>query len=158
MEDCNKVSTPSETSPVGADLDILPFNETWEYASLVGMIMYLASNTRSEIAYSVYQAARYSHGTKNSHASAKSRTGYVIKFFDVPICWVSKIQTQISLSTIEAEYISLPQSMRGMILIRDILKQIMLEIFDEKFKPEFSTHSKAFQDRTPSKDELIPQS
>jgi hypothetical protein len=32
MEDCNKVATLAETSPAGADLDGLPFNETWEYA------------------------------------------------------------------------------------------------------------------------------
>jgi hypothetical protein len=34
----------------------------------------------------------------------------------------------------------------------------VLEIFDEKFKLEYISHSKAFQDGTPSKDELIPQS
>jgi hypothetical protein len=34
----------------------------------------------------------------------------------------------------------------------------MLGIFDEKFNPEFITHSKSFQDGTPSKDELITQS
>jgi hypothetical protein len=59
MEDCNKVATPTETSPVGADQDGLPFNETWEYASLFGMLMYLASNTRPEISYAVHQSARY---------------------------------------------------------------------------------------------------
>jgi hypothetical protein len=32
MEDCNKVATSAEASPVGADLYGLPFNETWEYA------------------------------------------------------------------------------------------------------------------------------
>jgi hypothetical protein len=42
--------------------------------------------------------------------------------------------------------------------IRDILKETTLQIFDERFKPEFTTHSKAFQDGSPSKDELIPQS
>jgi hypothetical protein len=73
MEDCNKVSTPAETPPVGADLDGLTFNETWEYASLVGMIMYLASNNQPYIAYTVRQAARYSHGTNNSHAIAVKR-------------------------------------------------------------------------------------
>jgi hypothetical protein len=57
MEDCNKVATPVETSPVVADLHVLPLNETWEYASLVGMLMYLASNTRPDIAYAVHQAA-----------------------------------------------------------------------------------------------------
>jgi hypothetical protein len=73
MEDCNKVATPAETSPVGADLDGLPFNETWKYASIVGMIIYLASNIRPYIAYTVHHAGRYSHGTKNSHAMAVRR-------------------------------------------------------------------------------------
>jgi hypothetical protein len=47
--------------------------------------------------------------------------------------------------------------MRDLIPIREILKYIMLEIFDEKVKPECTTHSNAFQDGIPSKDELIPQ-
>jgi hypothetical protein len=68
------------------------------------------------------------------------------------------MQTQIALSTVEAEYIALSQSMRDLIPIREILNIIMFEIFEKKFKTEFITHSKAFQDGTPSKDELIPQS
>jgi hypothetical protein len=35
MEDCNKCATPSETTPVRADIDGESFNETWEYASVV---------------------------------------------------------------------------------------------------------------------------
>jgi hypothetical protein len=89
---------------------------------------------------------------------AKSRTGYVIKYCDVPILWVSKIQTQIELSTMEAEYIALSQSMRDLIPIREILKEIMLEVLNEKFKPECTTHSKACVDATPSPNETIPQS
>jgi hypothetical protein len=42
MEDCNKCATPAETTPVGLDIDGEAFNETWEYASVVGMLMYLA--------------------------------------------------------------------------------------------------------------------
>jgi hypothetical protein len=34
----------------------------------------------------------------------------------------------------------------------------MLEVLDEKFKPECTTHSKAFVDATPSPNETIPQS
>jgi hypothetical protein len=49
---------------------------------------------------------------------AKSRTGYVIKFCDVPIPWVSKMQTQIALSTMEAGYIALSQYMIDFIPIR----------------------------------------
>jgi hypothetical protein len=37
------------------------------------MLMYLASNTRPDISYSAHQAARHSHGTRNSHALAVKR-------------------------------------------------------------------------------------
>jgi hypothetical protein len=61
MEDCNKCATPAETTPVGAEIDGKAFNETWEYASLVGMLRYLASNTRPDISYAVHQAAMHSN-------------------------------------------------------------------------------------------------
>jgi hypothetical protein len=61
----------------------------------------------------------------------KSLTGYAIKFCDVPILWVSKMETQIALSTLEAEYIALSQSMRDLIPVREILKQIMLVVFEK---------------------------
>jgi hypothetical protein len=73
MEDCNKLATTAEESTVGADIDGLPFKETWKYASIVGMLIYLASNTRPDIDYAVHQAARYSYGTKNSQALAFKR-------------------------------------------------------------------------------------
>jgi hypothetical protein len=73
MGDCNKVVTPAETYPVEADLDGLPFNDTWEYALVVGMTVYLSSNNRPYIGYAVHQAARYSHGTTNSHAITVKR-------------------------------------------------------------------------------------
>jgi hypothetical protein len=56
---------------------------------------------------------------------AKSRTGYMIKFCNVPVLWVSKMQTQIALSTMEAEYIALSQSMRDLIPICEALKEIL---------------------------------
>jgi hypothetical protein len=68
------------------------------------------------------------------------------------------MQTQIAFSTMEADYIGLSQSMRDIIPIREILKEIMLEVLHEKFKPECATHSKAFVDETPSPNEFIPQS
>jgi hypothetical protein len=68
------------------------------------------------------------------------------------------MQTQIAPSTMEAEYISLSQYMRDIIPVREVLKEIILVVFEKKFTPECTTHSKAFQDGTPSKDEIIPQS
>jgi hypothetical protein len=73
MEDCNKCANQAETTPMGADIDGEAFNDTWEYASVVGMLMYLASNTRPVISYAIHQAARHSHGTRNSHALVVKR-------------------------------------------------------------------------------------
>jgi hypothetical protein len=79
MEDCNKCATPATTTPVGADIDGALLKEDWEYASIVGMMMYLASNTRPEISYDVHQAARYSHGTRDSHALSVKRIMWYLK-------------------------------------------------------------------------------
>jgi hypothetical protein len=43
--------------------------------------------------------------------SVKSRTGYIITFANCPVLWSSKLQTEIALSTTEAEYIALLQAM-----------------------------------------------
>eukprot|EP00957_Ditylum_brightwellii_P035554 2695626-Ditylum_brightwellii.AAC.1 len=40
--------------------------------------------------------------------SVMSRTGYVIKYANCPIVWMPKLQTEITLSTIESEYVALP--------------------------------------------------
>ncbi len=44
-----------------------------------------------------------------------SRTGYVIRYSDCPIYWQSKLQTEIALSTAEAEYIALSHALREML-------------------------------------------
>jgi hypothetical protein len=79
-------------------------------------------------------------------ASVKSRTGYGIFFSGVPLMWVSKIQTLISLSTMEAEYVALSQSMRDLIAVRETLKEIMCIVFHKEHNMECATYSKAFKE------------
>jgi len=43
--------------------------------------------------------------------TAKSRSGYVILYAGCPLIWASKLQTEIALSSTEAEYIALSQSL-----------------------------------------------
>ena len=38
--------------------------------------------------------------------SVKSHTGYIIMIGGTPVIWTSKLQTEIALSTCEAEYIA----------------------------------------------------
>ena len=63
------------------------------------------------------------------------------------LLWVSKMQTQIALSTMEAECIALSQSMRDLIPIREVLKEIMTIVFEcENNNIAYHSHSKAFAD------------
>ena len=193
-ERLNGCDTPATPVPLVADTHGEPFSETWDYASVVGMLMYLAQNSRPDLAYAVHSAARFTHAPRASHAAAvkriarylrktrdyglylqpdstykvdtyvdsdfgglfasedrdnpvsvKSRTGYVIFYSGCPILWVSKLQTQIALSTMEAEYIALSQSMRDLIPIREILKEMFQHVFDKKPPVRYTTKSRIFE-------------
>jgi hypothetical protein len=48
---------------------------------------------------------------RQQHILAKSCTGYMIMYYGVPLLWMSKMQTRIAMSTMEAKYIALSQSM-----------------------------------------------
>ncbi len=56
--------------------------------------------------------------------SVKSRTRYVITLGNCPVVWSSKLQTEIAVSTLEAEYIVMSTSMREMIPLKSLLKEI----------------------------------
>ena len=194
MEDCNATSTPATTVPLGLDKDGEPFDEKWEYASVIGMLMYLANNSRPDIAFAVNQCARFTHQPKQSHAGGvkrilrylkgtmdkgmylqptkdlsldchvdadfaglygfehdqdpicvKSRTGYLITFMNCPLLWVSKLQSLIALSTMEAEYIALSQAMRDLIALRGIIMEIKHYTFNgDLAKLDMSTISPTF--------------
>ena len=55
----------------------------------------------------------------------KSCTGYVMTLGDCPISWTSKLQTEVALSTLEAEYIVMAQAMREFIPLRRIFDEMI---------------------------------
>jgi hypothetical protein len=57
MNKCSLSKTPSASTPVAADVEGEPFDEKWEYASIIGMLLYIANNDRPVIAYSTHQCA-----------------------------------------------------------------------------------------------------
>jgi len=78
--------------------------------------------------------------------SVKTRTGSLIKLGSVPILWVSKLQTQIALSTMEAEYIALSQDMRDLIPIQETVKEIYYKVFKKQLTPNCTAQSKIFNE------------
>ena len=74
LEEANGKSTPAASSaPLGTDGSGKMMAESWNYASVIGMLMYLASNSRPDIQFAVHQCARFTHAPKQSHANAVKR-------------------------------------------------------------------------------------
>jgi hypothetical protein len=194
MTECNTKSTPANQTPLGTDVDGPPFDRSFDYASLVGMMMYLSSNSRPDIQFAVHQCARFTHNPKKSHGEAilricrylqgtktrglcfkptetlkldcfcdadfaglynvennqdpvcvKSRTGFCLTLGDCPLLWVSKLQTEIALSTTEAEYIALSQAIRELLPMRELFQEVGSAL---KLKCAIPTilHSTVFED------------
>mmetsp|Transcript_15176 Transcript_15176/g.18475 ORF Transcript_15176/g.18475 Transcript_15176/m.18475 type:complete len:187 (+) Transcript_15176:483-1043(+) len=85
-------------------------------------------------------AGAWSAEDPQDSASVKSCSGHLIMFMNCPLIWKSKMktqilvwkskmQTQIALSTMEAEYISLSNSMRDVISIRGIFSGLADHVF-----------------------------
>ena len=67
-------STPAATTvKLGRDLEGVPFNEDWDYRSIIGKLNFLEKSTRCDLSYSVHVAARYASDPKKSHADALKR-------------------------------------------------------------------------------------
>ena len=160
----------------------------------MGMLMFQANNSRTDISYAVQQYSRFTNwpkaspgadskriiryfqGTKDKgliilprnklqvdcHVDAdfsglwnvedeqdptcvNSCNGYFILFMDCPLMWTSKLQTQIYISTMEAEYIALSTSMRELVGVRELLKELYsIVLKSSKLHTEYCTMSKNF--------------
>ena len=197
MMDCNGKPTPcsGDGKPLGTDPNGVVAKADWSYSSVVGMLLYLAGNSRPDIAFAVHQCARFTHAPKESHEAAvvricrylqatkdeglifhptrklqvdvyvdadfcglfgvedphdsisvKSRTGYVILIANCPLLWVSKLQSEIALSTQESEYVALSSSLRDVVAIKALITVVVDAIGLDKSKLEVITRSRAFED------------
>lgn len=66
------------------------------------------------------------HGDEaiNDPTTAKSRSGYVLLYAGCPIVWASKLQTEIALSSTEAEYIAISSAKREVIPLLRLMDEV----------------------------------
>lgn len=89
-------------------------------------------------------AGNWNSETVENPASVVSRTGFVIRYFGCPVLWSSKLQSEIALSTTEAEYIALSTAMRDIIPMKALLQELK-EVL-EMPEIEVKCHSILFED------------
>jgi hypothetical protein len=79
LDSANAKWTPAEAAPLVKDAEGEAAHGDFNYASVVGMLLYLSGHTRPDIAYAVNCAARYMFCPKRSHEEALKRIGRYLK-------------------------------------------------------------------------------
>eukprot|EP00957_Ditylum_brightwellii_P071615 5444666-Ditylum_brightwellii.AAC.1 len=80
-------------------------------------------------------------------STAKSRTGYGILFASCPLLWVSKLQTCISFSTCESEYVALSQGLHDVLPCINLLEELKTRGFST-YSTVPDVYCTAFEDST----------
>lgn len=114
-----RVSAPTEADWVELKRVVRYLVTTSDYA------LKLTSNREEALKLVGYSDADWSGDTEDR----KSNTGYLFQLGQATIGWVSRKQTCVSLSTMEAEYIALSEACREVLWLRKLL-----EDFEEKPK------------------------
>ncbi len=88
-------------------------------------MMYTPDSTKSiEVYVDANFAGGWDPGDAMNADNVYSQTGYVIWYASCPIYWQSKLQTEIALSTAEAEYIALSHALRETLPMTSLMKEI----------------------------------
>jgi hypothetical protein len=90
-------------------------------------------------------AGLYGYEDSQDPHCAHSRTGYVILAFNCPELWKSRLQTEIALSTMEAEYVSLSTACKDFFPIIDLVKALS-EAVEMSVDFTANLHGKIFED------------
>jgi hypothetical protein len=111
-----------------------------------GIIFTTAEEASVECYVDVDFAGAYDkEGDGQNPATARLWTGYIIFAYGVPVCWGSKLQTEIALSTMESKYIALSTATREVLGLRNLLEEISNEM-DVSKTFWFITLSPIFED------------
>ena len=90
-------------------------------------------------------AGLWSYKDLNYLVCVRSRTGYVILFCGIPIIWKIKLQTEMTLSTMEVEYVALSMAMKELLPLRELIIEVCKNVGLTRNKLT-SIHSTVWED------------
>jgi hypothetical protein len=85
------------------------------------------------------------HNDESKPVSSKSRTGFVVMYGGCPVIWMSSLQSEIALSTTEAEYLAMSTALRHTLPIMRLVKEIKKNL-KLPMETEPKIHCKLFED------------
>ena len=77
MEHCNGLTTPTKVeAPLGTDEKVTEYkiNGPNSYASVIGIMLYLSSNTGPDILFAVHNCYWFTHNIEESHDTDIKKT------------------------------------------------------------------------------------
>jgi hypothetical protein len=89
-----------------------------------GLILHPSGKLKVDAYLDADFAGLYGYETNSDPACAKSHTGFLMTVSDCPMVWVSKLQTETALSTMEAEVNALAHCCRELFPVIDIVLEI----------------------------------
>jgi hypothetical protein len=78
FEDANGCKTPADQA-LGRELDAAPATRSFNYRSVIGMLLYLGNNTRPDCCFAIHQCARHCINPKLTHKQAFKRIGRYLR-------------------------------------------------------------------------------
>lgn len=98
------------------------------YKYLLRVLRYLKGNANVKLVYSTNEESdvivAHCDASWSSEEESRSTTGYLIKVFDNLVCFKSRKQTLVSLSTAEAEFVALSDCSRDVMWIRNMIEDL----------------------------------
>ena len=70
-------------------------------------------------------AGLWEHEDPQDPICARSRTGFLVTFANFNLLWMSKLQTEIALSTIHSEYVAFSHSIRALLSLKSLIKEVI---------------------------------
>ena len=91
-------------------------------------------------------AGLWEHEDPQDPICARSRTGFVVTFSNCPLLCMSKIQTDIALSTLHSEYLALSHSVRVLLPLKSIIKEVIDNLGIDSEKLKFVSSSNVYEE------------
>ena len=91
-------------------------------------------------------AGLWVHENTEDPICASSRNRFVVNFSNCPLLWVSKLQTEIALSTLHSEYGALTHSVIALLPLKILIKEVIKNLFIYSEKLKFVSSSTIYEE------------
>ena len=93
-----------------------------------------------------YFLGQWGHKNPQDPICDSSRTGSVTTFAIFPLLWVTKLQTYISIYILHYEYVALSHSVRSLLPMKSLIKEVIDNLGIESEKLKFVSISIIYED------------